>query len=123
MSKKVMPRSAGVLIAVGLYLLVHVVYMLLGTVNLVFVKDGEVLCRQDNVSSLSSIKDPLENMDEETYAENSDTVFTYTYFGEEKIFGEDMFNFRCKIALNVIGNLISFRWSESSHDIILNAYE
>ncbi len=121
--KKIMPRSAGVLIAIGFYILVHVVYAVLGTVDLVFVKDGEVLCRQDNVSSVSVIMDPLQNMDDETYAENTDTVFIYTFLGEEYVFGEDMFVLRAKIAARVVRNLVTFRWSESSEEIVLTACE
>ena len=118
-----MPRSAGVLIAIGFFVLVNILYAALGTVDLVFVKDGEVLCRQDNVNSLSVIMDPLQNMDDETYEENSDIVFTYTLLGEEHVFGEDMFILRAKMAARVIRNLYTFRWSESSEEIVLTANE
>lgn len=121
--KKIMPRSAGVLIAIGFFVLVNILYAALGTVDLVFVKDGEVLCRQDNVNSLSVIMDPLQNMDDETYEENSDIVFTYTLLGEEHVFGEDMFILRAKMAARVIRNLYTFRWSESSEEIVLTANE
>ena len=121
--KKIMPKSAGVLIALFFYLILNLLYAVLGTVDLVYVKDGEILCRQDNVCMVSIIEDPVANMDEETKAENPDLVFTYVNaFGEEREFKhDDMLGLRIRIGFTVIYNLVTIRWSDISNTIILTA--
>lgn len=124
MNKKMHIKSAGVAISLSLFSLLFVFYALLGTVNLVFVKNGEVLCAQENVSALTMIDDPLVNMDAETYEENKETVFVYyDVLNRQCVFGENMFDFRVHIAIMVLNNFIEFRWTEASNTIVLYAYE
>lgn len=115
--------SAGVMIAISLYVLLHIIYMLLGTVDLVYIKGDEVLCRQDGVCALSIIRDPMESMDDETYAENAHITSWTLEDGSTYVHGEDTFGLRCNIALNVITDLFRFRWTERSEEYYIIAQE
>ena len=114
-------QSAGVLIALIFYVVLHIIYMLFGTVDLVYVRDGEIICRQDDVCSLSPIDDPIANMDDETYEENKDIQKWVLDTGEEFVYGGAMIDLRIRIAYTAIGNLFTFRWSESSKPIVITA--
>lgn len=116
-------QSAGVIIAIAFYVLLHVIYLFLGTVDIVYVKGDEVLCRQDDVCSLSPIDDPIANMDDETYLENKDITLWYLDTGEEFVYGGAMLDLRVRIAVNAITNLLTFRWSETSKPLVIVAGE
>lgn len=123
--KKMNSKYAGVMIALAMFVALNFVYGLFGTVDLVYVKDGEVLCVQENVNVFTPVDDPLENMEDHVYEENKDTLFGYYgVLGLEKyVYGEDMLNFRFHLGCKVILNLYTFRWSESSNTVVLEAYE
>ncbi len=115
--------SAGVMIAIGLYVLLHIIYMLFGTVDLVYIKGDEVLCRQDGVCAVSVIKDPMKNMDDETYAENSHITAWTLEDGSNYVYGVDTLDLRFKIATSVISDLFRFRWTERSEEYYIIAQE
>jgi hypothetical protein len=95
--------------------------MLFGTVDLVYKKGDEVLCRQDGVCALSIIVDPMKNMDEETRAENSDITEWVLEDGSKYVHGEDTIGLRLNIAVNVISDLFRFRWTERSEEYYITA--
>ncbi len=115
--------SAGVMIAIGLYVLLHIIYMLFGTVDLVYIKGDEVLCRQDGVCALSIIRDPMESMDEEARDENAHITSWTLEDNTTYVYGKDTLKLRGRIAWSVITDLFRFRWTERSEEYYIIAQE
>lgn len=96
-------------------------YAAFAKVDLVFMKDGEEVCRQDNVCALSAIDDPAENIPDGVFSEGEEICFTYVNDGENVDFDHSSFEFRGIIVKTVMTNLIEFKWSEASQVIVLTA--
>lgn len=115
------PMTACLLSTILALALMIATYAAFAKVDLVFMKDGEEICRQDNVCALSEIDDPAKNIPDGVFLDGEEICFTYVN-GEENVdFDHSSFKFRGMIVKTVMTNLIEFKWSASSHVIVLTA--
>ena len=113
--KTVFPRYAGFVAAILALLLIVGVFAIFGTVDLVYMKEGYEVGRQENVSLISDI---------ELYVAPGETepgAFSYTYGGNRYVVNEGCANLKEHIVYTVITNAFTFKWSDEANDFVLNA--
>ena len=103
--KQKIPRSTGIISVVVSVLIVLTIYTLLGTVNLVFMKDGRQVSRQEGVNMFSDIELP-------------EGELTYTVNGETKPL-EYIGDLKAEIGVTVLTNFLSFKWQERDNVITI----
>ena len=105
------PRDTSSPLAVLIALLAVVVlifaYSVLGTVEIVFENDDYVIDRQENVSALSQIDIP-------------DEAEAYYIVGNKNVVVDEAGDLKSEIMKTLIINLITFKWQESDHVIVLH---
>lgn len=115
-------RSAGVISAVLGVVLIIALFTVFATVDLVYMKDGREVYRQEKVSVISKIDDPVANMSEEFVTEGETVEFTYTVHNSEKDFDPaDAGDLKMDIVKTVLTNLFTFKWDELDNDIVMQA--
>jgi hypothetical protein len=111
--KEIVRRNAGLFAALLGIILVLVVYTLLGTVDLVFMKGDFQVARTEDVRVISDLQ--IENVIEDVKIEELE--FTY---GEGKTYAADM-TLRVEIAKTLVVNLFTQKWDAADQVIILEA--
>ena len=119
--KNTKPMSACIISMCLALLLMLFTYVAFAKVDLVYVKDGTEICRQDNVSVFSVIDNPADNVPDGIIAEGEELAFTYADGDKTVDFDHTDFKFRVSIGKLIINNLIGFKWSESSQIIVMTA--
>ena len=110
--RDIVRRNAGIISVLLALVLLLVVYTLLATVDLVFMKGDFQVARMENVRVVSDLTHDAEDV-------ITGEELEYTY-GDGKTFGGD-FNFRIEIAKTLIVNLFTFKWEDADHVIVLTA--
>lgn len=110
--KEITRRNAGLFAALLGIILVLLVYTLLGTVDLVFMKGDFQVARMEDVRVISNLQ--LDTQDVITGEE-----LEYTY-GEGKTYAADM-TLRVEIAKTLIVNLFTQKWDNADQVIIFEA--
>ena len=113
--KDIMHRNTGLISALAAFILILVIYTMLGTVDVVFMQGEVELHRMEDVSAISSLE-----LSDEDIEGVQDMSFTYTSGETTKTFG-DNFEFRFEIAKTVLLNFITFKWQPGDQVIVLNA--
>lgn len=93
--------------------LILAVYIMLTSVNLVFMKDNEEIYRMEDVGIFS-------NLDVESEDVGGDYDFTYDTGKKTKDF-ENSLGFRFEIGKTILLNLVTFKWGPQNYDIVLDA--
>lgn len=106
--REISPRNAGIFSAALALVLILCIYLLLGTVDVIFLNNGKQVYRIDDVSVCSPITVP-----------ETDDVYVYNTDSGEKVFA-DNFDFRLEICKTVLINLVTFKWQELDNVIELN---
>ena len=88
---------------------------MVGTVDLVFIKDQHEIYRMEDVGIFSNL-----DIDVEKVEGQQDLEYTYISGGEKKDF-ENSFGFRIEIAKTVLVNLVTFKWEPHDHVIEMTA--
>lgn len=118
--KDIKYRKTGVITAIVGIVLVAVIYLMLGTVDLVYTNGEREVYRQEGVRVISQIEDPMENMSEE-FITGDDMKFTYTSGKKTETFNPDEpGSIKGEIVKKLATNLISFDWSEDKYVITIN---
>jgi len=99
------PVNAGIVSAIAAVVFILIVYMLLGTVDLVFMNDGRQIERMEDVNMLTEITLPEGNL-------------TYEVDGETKELGS-VDDLKSHISTTLLTNLFTFKWQESDHVITI----
>ncbi len=108
-------RRAGIISGILGLLLILIIYVMLGSVDLVFIKDNhEIYCIED----VGVFSDLTVNVDE--VEGNQDLEYTYSSGNDTKDF-EDSFGFRMEIAKTILLNFITLKWEPYQQEIILTA--
>lgn len=110
--KEIARRNAGLLAALLGIIIVLLVYTLLGTVDLVFMKGDLQVARMEDVRVISDLQ-----LDAEDVLTGEELEFTY---GEGKTYAADM-NLRFEIAKTLVVNLFTQKWDHADQVIILDA--
>ncbi|MBQ8414724.1 MAG: hypothetical protein IJX58_05740 [Clostridia bacterium] len=106
-------RSAGIGSVILALILLVVIYTLLGTVDLVFMKGDFQVARMEDVRVISDLELSAEDV-------ITGEELEYTYGEDNKDFNGD-FNFRFEIAKTLIINLFTFKWEATDNTIVLTA--
>lgn len=110
--KEIARRNAGLFAALLGIIIVLLVYTLLGTVDLVFMKGDLQVARMEDVRVISDLQ---------LYAEDvltgEELEFTY---GEGKTYAADM-NLRFEIAKTLVVNLFTQKWDNADQVIVFEA--
>lgn len=118
--KDIKYKNAGILVTIAGIVLVAVIYLSLGTVDLVYTNGSREVYRQEGVNLISQIEDPMENMPEE-FITSEDMKFTYTSGKKTEIFNpEEPQNIKGEIVKTLAKNLFSFKWSDDKYVITIN---
>ena len=118
--KDIKYRNTGILVGIAGIVLVAVMYLMLGTVDLVYTNGEREVYRQENVRVISKIEDPMENMSEE-FITGDDMKFTYTSGNKTETFNPDEpGNIKGEIVKTLATSLVSFDWSEDKYVITIN---
>lgn len=113
-------RNAGILLAIVGIVLVVAMYLMLGSVDLVYTNGDREVYRQEGVRVISKIEDPMDNMAEE-FITGDDMKFTYTSGNKTETFNpDDPDNIKVEIAKTLAKNLFSFKWTEDKYVITVN---
>ena len=107
-----LPRFAGLISVILAAVIIMGVYLLVGSVDLAFVDDGNQIAYVEDVKILSDIEIPAE-VDE-------GLEFTYVSGEETKDFA-DKGGFKFNIARTLVENLFTFKWEERDYVITLTA--
>lgn len=110
--KEIARRNAGLFAALLGIIIVLLVYTLLGTVDLVFMKGDLQVARMEDVRVISDLQ-----LDAEDVLTGEELEFTY---GEGKTYAADM-NLRFEIAKTLVVNLFTQKWDNADQVIILDA--
>lgn len=110
--KEIARRNAGLFAALLGIIIVLLVYTLLGTVDLVFMKGDLQVARMEDVRVISDLQ-----LDAEDILTGEELEFTY---GEGKTYAADM-NLRFEIAKTLVVNLFTQKWDNADQVIILDA--
>lgn len=110
--KEIARRNAGLLAALLGIIIVLLVYTLLGTVDLVFMKGDLQVARMEDVRVISDLQ-----LDAEDVLTGEELEFTY---GEGKTYAADM-NLRFEIAKTLVVNLFTQKWDNADQVIIFEA--
>lgn len=105
-------KYAGLVASVIALALIVVLYAAFATVDLVFVKDGYEVSRQEDVSVLKEV---------ELYEGNGEESYTYTFTsGDETVeLADDCSNLKTEIVKTVVLNLVTLNWGEEADDITI----
>lgn len=101
--KSKVPASAGIISVVIAVVVIVVIYALCGTVDLVVMKDGKEVSRQEDVSMVSNIDLPEGEL---TYGSENQPL-------------DNLADLKVEIGVTVVTNLVSFKWQESDNVIII----
>ena len=110
--KEIARRNAGLFAALLGIIIVLLVYTLLGTVDLVFMKGDLQVARMEDVRVISDLQ-----LDAEDVLTGEELEFTY---GEGKTYAADI-NLRFEIAKTLVVNLFTQKWDNADQVIILDA--
>lgn len=110
--KEIARRNAGLFAALLGIIIVLLVYTLLGTVDLVFMKGDLQVARMEDVRVISDLQ-----LDAEDVLTGEELEFTY---GEGKTYAADM-NLRFEIAKTLVVNLFTQKWDNADQVIIFEA--
>lgn len=110
--KEIARRNAGLFAALLGIIIVLLVYTLLGTVDLVFMKGDLQVARMEDVRVISDLQ-----LNAEDILTGEELEFTY---GEGKTYAADM-NLRFEIAKTLVVNLFTQKWDNADQVIILDA--
>ena len=110
--KEITRRSAGVAAALLGIILVLLVYTLLGTVDLVFMKGDFQVARMENVRVISDLQ-----LDTEDVVTGEELEYTY---GKGNTYAADM-TLRIEIAKTLVTNLFTQKWDNADQVIVLQA--
>ena len=110
--KEIARRNAGLLAALLGVIIVLLVYTLLGTVDLVFMKGDLQVARMEDVRVISDLQ-----LDAEDVLTGEELEFTY---GEGKTYAADM-NLRFEIAKTLVVNLFTQKWDNADQVIIFES--
>ncbi len=111
--KDLVRRNAGIGSFLLALILVLVIYTLLGTVDLVFMKGDFQVARMEDVRVFSNLE-----LDAEDVITGEELEYTY---GEDAKPFESDFSFRLEIAKTLIVNLFTFKWEATDNTIVLTA--
>ena len=100
------PQSAGIISIILAVVLLLAIYTLLGTVDLVYMKDGIESAVQEDVNVFSSLHFP-------------EGEISCTVNGEETVINS-VNDLRVQIGTTVLTNFLSFKWTEEDNVIIVN---
>ncbi len=115
-------NGAGVLAAVLGVLVLVLIFVFVGTVDLVYMNNGREVYRQNGVGVFADVDDPNEKMHEEFRTEGETIEFTYTIGEDQKDFDpEDPKNLKADIVKTLLTNLFTFKWDELDNDIVFEA--
>lgn len=109
--KSILRRNATIGSAILALLLIFVIYTLLGTVDLVFMKGDFQVARIDNARAISDI-----SIDSDDIITGEELEFTYG--DDNKIYEADI-SFRIEIAKTVVLNLLNVVKGEPAVDTIV----
>ena len=105
------PKDTGspwaILISLVAVVLMILLYSLFGTVEVVFENDEFVITRHENARALSNIELP-------------DEATLYFVVGAEDAVIDDPSDIQAEIMKTLIVNLVTFKWQESDHIIVLH---
>lgn len=110
--KEITRRNAGLFAALLGIIIVLLVYTLLGTVDLVFMKGDLQVARMEDVRVISDLQ-----LDAEDVLTGEELEFTY---GEGKTYAADM-NLRFEIAKTLVVNLFTQKWDNADQVIVFEA--
>ena len=110
--KEITRRNAGLFAALLGIIIVLLVYTLLGTVDLVFMKGDLQVARMEDVRVISDLQ-----LDAEDVLTGEELEFTY---GEGKTYAADM-NLRFEIAKTLVVNLFTQKWDNADQVIIFES--
>ena len=110
--KEITRRNAGLFAALLGIVLVLLVYTLLGTVDLVFMKGDFQVARMEDVRVISDLK-----LDVQDVITGEELEYSY---GEGKTYAADM-TLRVEIAKTLIGNLFTQKWDNADQVIVFTA--
>ncbi len=110
--KEIARRNAGLFAALLGIIIVLLVYTLLGTVDLVFMKGDLQVARMEDVRVISDLQ-----LDAEDILTGEELEFTY---GEGKTYAADM-NLRFEIAKTLVVNLFTQKWDNADQVIVFEA--
>lgn len=110
--KEIARRNAGLFAALLGIIIVLLVYTLLGTVDLVFMKGDLQVARMEDVRVISDLQ-----LDAEDVLTGEELEFTY---GEGKTYAADM-NLRFEIAKTLVVNLFTQKWDNADQVIVFEA--
>ena len=110
--KEIARRNAGLFAALLGIIIVLLVYTLLGTVDLVFMKGDLQVARMEDVRVISDLQ-----LDAEVVLTGEELEFTY---GEGKTYAADM-NLRFEIAKTLVVNLFTQKWDNADQVIVFEA--
>ena len=113
--KEINRRNAGLLAALLGIIVVLLVYTLLGTVDLVFMKGDLQVARMEDVRVISDLQ-----LDAEDAITSDALNDTYTYGEDGKIYAADM-NLRVEIAKTLVMNLFTQKWDNADQVIVFEA--
>ena len=107
--KSRIPRYAGVVAAMIALVLITGLLAVFGTVDVIFMKNGLEVGRQENVTVFSDV---------ELYTEEGvDLQYNYVYFGMPHEYGE---SFKIHSVINLLFNTVTFNFSEGANDFVIN---
>lgn len=108
-------RRASIISAVLGLVLILVIYIMLSSVDLIFIKDQHEIYRMEDVGVFSDL-----TVDVEKVEGQQDLEYTYTSGEETKAF-DDSFDFRIEIVKTTLINLITFKWEPHDQVIVMTA--
>ena len=108
-------RSAGIISAILAVVIILAIYIMLATVDLVFIKDNHEIYRMEDVGVFSDL-----TVDPANVEGGLDLEYTYKSGEEIKDF-EDSSAVKVEIAKTVLINLITFKWEPHNNVIVMNA--
>lgn len=111
--KEINRRNAGLFAALLGIIVVLLVYTLLGTVDLVFMKGDLQVARMENVRVISDLQLDVEDV-------ITGEELEYTYGENGKLYAPDM-NLRIEIAKTLVVNLFTQKWDNADQVIVFEA--
>ena len=111
--KTILPRYAGIVAAVLAIALIIGVFAFFGTIDLIYMKDGYEVGREENISLFSDIK---------LYTEPGETepaVMSYEYNGERFVVSEGCANLKEHLVYTVLLNTVTFKFADEADDFVL----
>lgn len=113
--KEINRRNAGLLAALLGIIVVLLVYTLLGTVDLVFMRGDLQVARMEDVRVISDLQ-----LDAEDVITEEALNYIYTYGEDGKLYAADM-NLRFEIVKTLVVNLFTQKWDNADQVIVFEA--